>query len=397
MTPGLSQKRSILIVEDERIVAKDLQQTLCDMGYDAFATSSSSDDAIARASERCPDIVLMDIRIKGSHDGIQTVGILKENFDVPVIYLTAHADEATIQRAKLTGPFGYLIKPVKSAELRSCIEVSLFKHQMEKRLRERERWFSTTLHSIVDAVITVDIGGKITFMNPAAEALIGLPSAEVTGKHVRDVLRLIDEHSVGLGETPPETALRMMKPTQLHDVRLLNLTTGVHTLIDDSTAPVIDKHLTLGAVMVFRDVTKQRNLQRQVEFADRISALGTMAAGTAHELNNPLAVVIGNAALMAADLERHRADLKAEVSRHRTEQRLEEIANALRDVQSAASRMRRIVSDLRAFSRPAEETPGLVDLAQSVEWAIRSTSHEFLNRARLLTQLGNAPLIKAII
>src|SRR6266545_2937465 len=136
--------RSILIVEDEGIVAKDLQQTLGELGYDAFAVAFSAEDAIARASERCPDLVLMDIRIKGGRDGIATAEILKARFGVPVVYLTAHADEGTIERAKKTEPFGYLLKPVKAAELRSVIEVSLYKHEMERRLKHRERWFSTT-------------------------------------------------------------------------------------------------------------------------------------------------------------------------------------------------------------------------------------------------------------
>jgi CheY-like chemotaxis protein len=148
------EKSSVLIVEDERIVAKDLQQTLAELGYDAFAIASSGDEALACASERCPDIVLMDIRIKGPRDGIETAEILKKRFDVPVVYLSAHADTATIQRATLTEPHGYLLKPVKAAELHSSIEVSLFKHEMERRLRAREQWFSATLRSIADGLRT---------------------------------------------------------------------------------------------------------------------------------------------------------------------------------------------------------------------------------------------------
>lgn len=255
------EKSSVLIVEDERIVAKDLQQTLAEMGYDAFAIASSSDEALARASERCPDIVLMDIRIKGPRDGIETAEILKKRFDVPVVYLSAHADTATIQRATLTEPYGYLLKPVKAAELQSSIEVSLFKHQMERRLRERERWFSTTLRSIADAVVTVDIGGRITYMNPAAEALIGLRGADAAGKPASEVLRLVDQRSVEAGETPVEMALRLMQPIESHRASLLNLSTGAQRWIDGSAAPVIGAELTLGAVMVFRDVTEQKTLQ----------------------------------------------------------------------------------------------------------------------------------------
>ncbi|MEO7731913.1 MAG: response regulator [Kofleriaceae bacterium] len=123
----------VLIVEDERIVAKDLQETLVAMGYDAFAIASSADEALRHASTRCPDLVLMDIRIKGARDGIETAKLLRERFGVPVVYLTAHADLATIERAKQTEPYGYLMKPVKSGELRSAIEISIYKHQAEQR------------------------------------------------------------------------------------------------------------------------------------------------------------------------------------------------------------------------------------------------------------------------
>src|SRR5688572_2692269 len=112
--------KTILVVEDERLVAKDLQRSLTNLGYQVPATAASADDAIRLASDRCPDLVLMDIRIKGDLDGIETAQILRHKFDVPVVYLTAYADEETVARAKVTEPFGYLLKPVKEGELRSA-------------------------------------------------------------------------------------------------------------------------------------------------------------------------------------------------------------------------------------------------------------------------------------
>src|SRR5688572_4321528 len=116
----LPPHKTILVVEDERLVAKDLQRRLSSLGYDVPATAASAEDAIRLASERCPDLVLMDIRIKGDLDGIETAKILRHEFDVPVVYLTAYADEETVARAKVTEPFGYLLKPVKEGELRSA-------------------------------------------------------------------------------------------------------------------------------------------------------------------------------------------------------------------------------------------------------------------------------------
>jgi two-component system, cell cycle sensor histidine kinase and response regulator CckA len=386
---------SILIVEDERIVAKDLQQTLSGMGYDAFAIASSAEEAMARASEKCPDVVLMDIRIKGDRDGIQTAAILRSRFNIPVVYLTAHADEATIERAKKTEPYGYLLKPIKSAELRSAIEVSLYRHEMEKRLRERERWFSTTLHSIADAVVTVNLAGKVTYLNPAAEILIGSKAEEVIGQSAADVLRLVDQRPPVIDATPLATALRTNQPVELEEASLLNLSTGARHLINDSTAPVVDEGQTLGAVMVFRDVTEKKKLQKQLELADRLTSLGTMAAGAAHELNNPLAIVVTNASFVAEELQQHRSDLEAKASIETAQLRLDKMSEALRDLQSAASRMGRIVSDLRTFSRPAEESPEVIDLAHCIEWAIRATSHEFHHRAQLRTEFGETPPVIA--
>jgi CheY-like chemotaxis protein/TolB-like protein len=122
----------VLIVEDESIVAHDLQQTLAGLGYDAYAVASSADQALARASEKSPDVVLVDIRIKGRMDGIEAARLLKQRFDVPVIYVTAHADDATLERAKQTRPHGYLLKPVKPAELKSAIEIAVFRHDADR-------------------------------------------------------------------------------------------------------------------------------------------------------------------------------------------------------------------------------------------------------------------------
>lgn len=387
---------SVLIVEDERIVAKDLQQTLAGMGYDAFAIASSADEAITRASENCPDVVLMDIRIKGRRDGVEAAAILRERFGVPVVFLTAHADDATIERAKRTEPHGYLVKPVKSAELRSAIEVAVYRHEMEKRLRERERWFSTTLRSIADAVITVDIAGKVTFMNPAAEILTGITLAEGAGRPARDVVRLVDAEAGIQSETPLDYALQQRRTVELPEATLLGAG-ATSRIIGDSAAPVVDNEELLGAVMVFRDVTEQKRLQKQLELADRLSSLGTMAAGVAHEVNNPLAVVVVNAAFVQEEMARVQSELRSRGGAQNDDliRLLEEAAQAQADVQSSASRIGRIVADLKAFSRPAPQASGDADVGRAIEWAVRTTAHEFRHRARLTTHVAEVPLAQA--
>jgi PAS domain S-box-containing protein len=391
----VEMKRAILIVEDEGIVARDLQETLHGLGYDAFAIASSADEAILRATERCPDLVLMDVRIKGQLDGIETAEILKRRFGVAVLFLTAHADDATLARATAIEPHGYLMKPVKSAELRSAIEVSLYRHELEKRLHERDRQFATALESVSEAVVTVDLAGKITFMNAAAEEMTGMTAAETVGRSAREILWHIDEQVTAGEETPLVTALREKRAVVRQEASLVNPATGAQHFINDSATPVMDDGQALGAVMVFRDVTRQKTLQRQLELADRLASLGTMAAGVAHEINNPLSVISGNAEYLAEELTRYRAQIGDAAASTKAGGRLEDISAALADLQSAATRIGRIVSDLRAFSRPPDHTAGVANVSRCIDWAVRATSQEFRHRARLTTQMGDVPLANA--
>ncbi|MEI9938695.1 MAG: response regulator [Pseudomonadota bacterium] len=390
-----SEKTSVLIVEDEGIIAENLRELLLSLDYDAVCTASTSDEAVECASKKCPDVVLMDIRIKGKIDGIATAKLLRERFDVPIIYLTAHADTATIERARVTEPHGYLVKPVRAPDLRSAIEIARYKHCMEKQLRARERWFSTTVRSIADAVIAVDLAGRITFMNPAAEALVAMTLGEAQGRSAHEVLRLLDMDSRIQTETPLDRALRERQSIEVPEAVLENGGSS-QRIIADSAAPVVDNGELLGAVMVFRDVTEQKRLQKQLEIADRLASLGTMAAGVAHEINNPLCVVVANAGLVLEELAGLLSPLASATSRPEQQARaLGEAMEMQRQILSAASRIARIVSDLGAFSRPEPQETGSVDVRDAVEWAIRSTAHEFRHRARLTTKLQKVPRVDA--
>ena len=165
--------KNILIVEDEGILAMDLKDTLEKLGYYVSAVASSGEEAVELAAERRPDLILMDIVLNGAMDGIEAANKIRSTLKVPVIYLTAYADEDTVKRAKITEPFGYLVKPYNDKELEAALEVALYRHEME-RLRESHHWLETVLRSMGDAVIATDNNGHITFVNPSAERLTGL-------------------------------------------------------------------------------------------------------------------------------------------------------------------------------------------------------------------------------
>ena len=171
---------SILIVEDEAIVAADLASKLSGLGYQVVGTVADGEGAIALADQLRPQLVLMDVALKGQLDGIETAAMIRRDHDIPVVYLTAYSDRTTLDRAKRTGPFGYVLKPFDEQDLATQIEMALYRHQADRQLREQREWLRVTLHSIGDAVIATDAESRITFMNPVAETLTGWKAQEAT-------------------------------------------------------------------------------------------------------------------------------------------------------------------------------------------------------------------------
>jgi len=171
----------LLIVEDERIVAKDIQSTLQNLGYEILAMVSSGEEAVSRAAEMRPDLVLMDIMLKGQMDGIQAAQVIQDRFSIPVIYLTAYADSSTLQRAKITTPFGYILKPFEERELHTTIEMALYRHQMDRKFRESEDRFRTLTETATDGIIVIDEESSMLYVNPAVEKIFGYASAEMLG------------------------------------------------------------------------------------------------------------------------------------------------------------------------------------------------------------------------
>jgi len=136
-------KTNILIVEDESIVAKDIQNSLKKLGYSVAGTSATGEEAIKMAAEHKPDIVLMDIMLKGAMSGIEAAAEIRKKHDIPVIFLTAYADENTLNKAKITEPHGYIIKPFKEVDLHTAIEVAIYKHGKEQEVKkERDMLYS---------------------------------------------------------------------------------------------------------------------------------------------------------------------------------------------------------------------------------------------------------------
>ncbi len=250
----------VLVVEDESVVSKDIQESLKGLGYSVCGTASAGEEAIRKVELLQPDLVLMDIVLRGDIDGVEAAETIRSRFRIPVIYLTAYSDEHTLNRAKVTEPSGYILKPFDERELHTTIEVAMYRHAMQKKLKESERWFATTLRSIGDAVIATNTEGNITFMNPVAELLTGWKHAEALGRDLGDVFSVRDQDGCILIKNP---VARVLEEGVVVDLRnnLLIGKEGAKLIVDDSAAPIVDDDSgkVVGAVLVFRDVTERRN------------------------------------------------------------------------------------------------------------------------------------------
>jgi len=287
--------KQILIVEDEGIIAADIQSRLERLGYRVPAIARSGEEALHFARSTPFDLVLMDIRLKGDVDGIAAAQAMRSELETPVVYITAHADEETINRATLTEPFGYILKPIRDSELRSAVQISIHKHEMERRLRESEAWLATTLRSIGEGVVATNVDGEVVFMNPVAEQLTGWSGAEAHGRMLMDVLALHDEAT---GEPAENPVVGLMAGRGLADARRAERAyTLVSRMGQSATVEVAcfenRADELLGAILVLRDIGGRRDLEKRVMQSQRMEAIANLAAGLAHDFNNQLTVIIG--------------------------------------------------------------------------------------------------------
>ena len=339
---------TVLIAEDERLVAEDISSNLKALGYAVCATVTSGKKAIDEANRHAPDIVLMDIVLKGQMDGVEAANQIRIQFDIPVVYLTAHASEEILQRAKTASPFGYIVKPFRKRELRTAIEVALYRHKTEKALKQSEQWLFTALRSIGEGVTAIDSRGCVTFMNPVAQSLTGWSEEEAVGKPLKDIFNVVHEMTREEVENPAVKVVETGRAVELGDFTLLIAKDGTDIPLEVTANPITGKQgNTVGAVMVFRDIRQRRRteaetriLQAQVQEAQKVEAISTLAGGMAHEYNNALAAIAGSVELLKMDLAED-----------------EDILSYIEPISRSTRRMAKLTSQLLAFARGGKYGP----------------------------------------
>ena len=216
------KKKQILIVEDERIVAEDIKISLQRLGYSVPGTAASGEDAVKKAQDMRPDLVLMDIVLGGEMDGIEASALIRSRFGIPVVYLTACSDRKTLKKAKITDPFGYIVKPYENKDLQTKVEVALYKRKMENTLEEKEKILRKNLMETVKALALavemrdIYIAGhqrKVSKLACHIAEEMGLPEEQVDG------LRMAGHvHDIGTIQILPEI---LIKPDHLSDIEFV--------------------------------------------------------------------------------------------------------------------------------------------------------------------------------
>jgi PAS domain S-box-containing protein len=280
-------KLRILVVEDEKVVAADIEECVKGLGYEVTGTAASGTEALRYAVNGRPDLVLMDIKLKGTLDGIDVAVAISQDLKIPVVYLTAHADAEILERAKKTAPAGYVLKPFDVRTLRTEIEIAFDRHRRERDLIEGSQRLATALGSIDEAVI-VTHRGQVTLMNRVAESLTGWSRDEALGRAIGDVFVLLNSDT---GSLQPSVIGRVQREgisVGLGERILLLSKKGMSTHIQGSAAPANDGEGNIGVCLLFRSAAHRAADEKwggeDHSTTGRLEIIGTLATAVAAKL-----------------------------------------------------------------------------------------------------------------
>ncbi|MBN2508721.1 MAG: response regulator [Spirochaetales bacterium] len=330
----------VLIVEDESIVAIDISARLETLGYIVAGCVMSADEALSDFGEFDPDLVLMDIHLKGRMDGIEAAEIIQREHGTPLIFITAYADKDTLARAKITQPFGYILKPFQERELMITIEMALYKHGLEKKLHEKEMLLSATLGSINDGIVTIDNDGNILYQNKIAQTILG------PLHHCTDIFTCLEDREI-FGS---DKFITFAKFSNI----------PVHVSVNNLGGQKMQ-------VVVVRDysdiVNSEAQLIRAKKMAEEVSeAKSNFMANMSHELRTPLNSIIGMTDLVLESIDDHDLREYLTISRHASESLLS-LINSILDF-----------SKIEAGKMDLHYTP--FDLDEVIENAMRKVAAE---------------------
>ena len=332
----------ILIVEDENTISEYLKEMLKNRGYCIAGAVSSGEEAIRCSLKVRPDLILMDIALKGDMDGVEAARKIHEFINMPIVYLTGHADTKLLERAKITEPFGYILKPFLEKELLIIIEMALYKHKTERRLKEfneileqritertaelekvnnelirennerrriertlkeSEEKFRMISASAHDAIVIMDYYGKISYWNKAAERTFDYPCDMVIGKKMLELILTKNQHEAYSSELECLNAIN-----QSHFVgKTIELTAnrrdGNEILIELSLSRV-KVNEKWNAIAIIRDISERRRMEKKLREEHKMASIERLISGLFHELLNPLNIISSHIQLLLMDVDK---------------------------------------------------------------------------------------------
>lgn len=257
----MDTKPKILIVEDEQIVAMDVEAQLSMLDYQVVGFAASGEEALRLAEEMCPDLVLMDIQLYGELDGVATADQIRRRWQIPVVFMTAFAGRETLARAKNAAPYGYITKPFKTQDLHATVAVALQRCGNAREIFHEHGWLRTVFAGMTDGVIATDIDGRVKYLNPVAEKLTGWTLANALGRQIEEVYAPRTEGGLPLEQCQLRRVLATNEPVGRQRY-LLGSTADV--MVEDSAAPIHNPQGELsGAVTVIVDITERQKLEKE--------------------------------------------------------------------------------------------------------------------------------------
>ena len=356
------RKAKILIVEDEAVVAENLEITITDGGYDVVGRADSADAAVNAASELKPDLILMDIVLMGQKNGIDASYEIKEKLDIPVIFLTAYSDLKLVDRAKSTEPYAYIVKPFQEGQLFASIEMALYKSQIEKRLKESEAKFRDLTELLPQTVFETDEHGNLTFTNRA-----GFDRFGYTRDDFDEGLTALQMVSPEDRDLAKENIGKVMKGEHLHGIEyLMQRKDGSTFSATIYSTHVVHENKRVGLRGVLIDITDRKQAEKRIkeEYRRAEFYIDLMS----HDINNASQVASGY-----LDLLLQTREFPSEFRKH--------VEIALNHVKKSAN----IISDVKTLSelQSGEAELAMTDIypafASAVETAMSQSRNVEIN------------------
>ena len=339
-----SCERKIVIVEDEGLIAADLQGRLERAGYRVPGVAASGGEALEVIRAESPDLVLMDIRLSGEMDGIEVADQVRSEFDIPVVYLTAYEDRQTLQRASRTQAFGYIKKPIASASLQGSIEMAISKHRHERYLREQRDWLSASFSAVPNAVLVTDGAGRVCYLNAVAEELTGYTAEDALGRPCAEILSFRYQDGRPVEDLVP-VAMLQGAPVNFPADIWLERNGRMRRAVEGAAVPRVQDGRIQGAVVVFQDVTLRKFEIEQASQQQKHEALSRLADGLSCELEVELSAVADESARILKSLPASCG-----------------LLSSAQTIESAAQEAFAVTSRLRAFAQTKEIEPRLIHL-----------------------------------